>query len=131
MSTYATLKTLHVAAVALTVALFAARVYWMAGASARLQQRWVRVLPHIVDSVLLASALGLLWVLRLDPLGQPWLLAKIGALVVYIALGTVGLKRGPTRAVRLAACVAAVGVFGYIVSVALTHDPRGALTWMH
>ncbi|ROO27263.1 invasion gene expression up-regulator, SirB [Salinisphaera orenii MK-B5] len=127
MSLYPILKTLHVGAVALSCALFVTRAKWMTAADGRLQRRWIRVLPHAVDTVLLASALGLLWVLRLNPAHQPWLLAKFAALAAYILLGTIGLKRGATRAIRLVACLAAVPVFGYIVAVAVAHDPRGPL----
>jgi uncharacterized membrane protein SirB2 len=42
-----------------------------------------------------------------------------------VVLGAVALKRGRTRSVRLAALLAAMGVFGYIVSVAVTKQPAG------
>ena len=48
-------------------------------------------------------------------------------LVGYIVLGTVALKRGRTRAMRIAAFVAALVVFGYIVAVAVTKSPWGYL----
>ena len=51
-------------------------------------------------------------------------------LVAYIGLGTVALKRGRTRAGRAAAFFAALATFAYIVSVAVTRDPRGFLLWI-
>ena len=57
-----------------------------------------------------------------------WLTAKVLALIAYIILGSIALKRGSTKAIRALAWVAALATFGYIVSVALTHDPRGFLT---
>ena len=88
-----------------------------------LQQRWVRYAPHSVDTLLLASAITLAWQLGISPLQAPWLAAKIVALLAYIVIGSVALKRGKTRRVRLAAWLTAQAVFFYIVSVAVTHDP--------
>lgn len=94
----------------------------MAQGSATLQARWVRTLPHVVDTLLLASGIGLIFTLDLSPARQPWLVAKLSAVVVYIVLGSMALKRGKTRTQRLVAFGAAVIVFGYILAVALTHQ---------
>ena len=56
------------------------------------------------------------------PFAQSWLTAKVIALIVYIALGTIALKRGKTKAVRSGALLAAIVTFAYIVSVALTRQ---------
>ncbi|MGQ9861416.1 MAG: SirB2 family protein, partial [Thiobacillaceae bacterium] len=76
--------------------------------------------PHVNDTLLLAAAIGLLLVADLSPLDQPWIMAKIIGLIAYIGLGTVALKRGRTKAIRVMAFVAALGVFAYIVAVAVT-----------
>ena len=123
--TYGTIKLVHVVAVALSFAGFFARGLGMMADSAWLRTRAARTLPHVVDTVLLASALLLAWQLRLSPLGAPWLAAKLIALVVYVVLGTVALKRGRTRGVRIAAWLAGLATFAYIASVALTKDPAG------
>ena len=81
----------------------------------------------VVDTVLLASALWLCWLLREYPFADSWLSAKVLGLLVYIGLGTIALKRGRTPRVRAAAFVAALAAFGYIVWVALTRDARGPL----
>jgi len=60
---------------------------------------------------------------RISPLAHPWLATKIGALVVYIVLGSIALKRGRTRAIRAAASAAALATYAYIVGVALTRSP--------
>lgn len=88
-----------------------------------LQQRWVRIAPHTVDSVLLASAIALAWQLGISPLTHPWLAAKIVALLLYIVIGTFALKRGKTKHNRMIAWLTAQLVFFYIVSVAVTHNP--------
>ncbi|MBK9114136.1 MAG: SirB2 family protein [Betaproteobacteria bacterium] len=127
---YAALKNLHVACVAASLALFVLRGAWMLRAPDRLRVRWVRVVPHVVDTLLLASAIALAVLLRLDPLAHGWLAAKIAGLFAYIALGTVALKRGRTRDGRIAAFAAALAVYAYIVSVAITKSPAGPLAWL-
>ena len=124
---YSTVKTIHQSAVALSFAGFFARGLGALGGAAWVRARPAKTLPHVVDSVLLLSALWLAWTLRLNPAGAPWLLAKIVGLVAYIGLGMVALKDGRPRALRATAWLAALLVFGYIVSVALTKSPLGFL----
>ena len=122
---YFTIKTIHQAAVALSFTGFFARGLGSLGGAAWVGSRAAKTLPHVVDSVLLLSALTLAWMLRLSPLAAPWLMAKIVGLLAYIGLGMVALRPGVPRAVRVAAWVGALAVFGYIVSVAITKDPAG------
>jgi uncharacterized membrane protein SirB2 len=126
---YAAIKGVHVASAAISLALFLLRAAWMLSSSARLQMRWVKVVPHLVDTVLLASALWLAWQLGIEGT-RGWLAAKIIGILVYIAAGTVALKRGRTLRVRVAALVVALGTFGYVVSVAITKSALGFLSWL-
>ena len=123
MTAYAALKALHVACVAASYALFFTRGVWMARQSAMLHRRWVKILPHVVDTVLLASAIALAVMIRQYPLVSGWLTAKAAGLVVYIGLGMIALGRGKSRGKRIAAWIAAQIVFFYIVAVAVTRDP--------
>lgn len=120
---YFALKHLHLTAVALSFTLFALRAFWMLRESPQLQKRWVKIVPHIIDTVLLVSALSLAWMLQQYPFVDGWLTAKVLALLAYIGLGTIALKRGKTRKVRIMALVGAVLSAGYIVAVALSHQP--------
>lgn len=117
---YPLLRSLHIATVYLTLILFLLRGVWMLTESPRLQARWVRIVPHINDSLLLLAAIAMLVTSGLNPLQQPWLLAKIIGLLAYIGLGTVALKRGRTKAIRIKALIAALGMFAYILAVAIT-----------
>lgn len=130
MDYYFTLKALHQTAVALSLAGFFARGLGGLAGAAWVRGRAAKSVPHVVDTVLLLSALALAWMLRLNPLTTPWLGAKIVALLVYIGLGLVALN--PRRALKLraAAWVAALASFGYIVSVALTKSAWGPLGWL-
>ncbi|MFN3791945.1 SirB2 family protein [Massilia sp.] len=120
---YIALKHLHVTFVALSGLLFLVRGIWMLRDSPRLQQRWARIVPHVVDTLLLASAIGLAVVSHQYPGQMPWLTAKVVGLVAYVVLGTIALKRGRTQSVRTAAFVSALACFAYIVAVAVTKNP--------
>ena len=123
--TYLVLKYLHVSCVVLSGFGFFLRGLWMLSESALLKQRWVRVVPHIVDTVLLGSAITMLVISVQLPFAQGWLTAKLIGLVVYIMFGMMALKRGRTKKVRAVFFVAALAAFAYIVSVALTRSPLG------
>jgi uncharacterized membrane protein SirB2 len=123
MAYYSLLKQLHLTTIGITLALFILRGVWMMTASPRLQARWVRIVPHINDTLLLASGIGLAVLLQQYPLVNGWLTAKFFALFLYIALGIFALKRGKTRGQRIAAWIAALLVFSYMVAVAIAHDP--------
>ena len=122
---YDVLKIVHVSAVTLSFLGFFARGLGMIGDASWINSRLARTLPHVVDTVLLLSALGLVWMLRMSPFAAPWLAAKIVGLVVYVLLGSIALRRGRTKPVRIAAWVTAMATFVYIVSVAITKNPAG------
>lgn len=126
---YLLIKHLHMTSAGLSIGLFALRGLWMLWSPQRLQRRWVKVLPHVIDSVLLGSAILLTLILSQYPFVNGWLTAKLLALLLYIALGTVALKRGRSRRVRATAFVAALLTFGYIVGAALAHDPLSWAAW--
>lgn len=116
------LKTLHMGLAALSIAGFVLRGGWMLMNSPLLQARLTRVLPHVVDTLLLATGVALALRIAQYPFVHGWLTAKIIGIVVYIGFGMVALKRGRTRSVRIAALVAALATFLYIVGVALTRS---------
>ncbi len=124
---YLALKALHVACAILSITGFAARGVLMLRDSPLLGKRWLRVVPHVVDTVLLASALWLAALIGQYPFVQGWLTAKALALVAYIVLGSIALKRGRTKSIRAAAFALALVAFLYIVSVALNRNPLGFL----
>ncbi len=119
---YIWVKYLHIGCATLSSGFFLVRGMWMLRSSAMLQRRWVRVVPHVVDSVLLGSALTMVALSGQYPFVQAWLTAKVLALLVYIVLGSIALKRGKSLATRRLALLAALAVFSYIVAVALTRQ---------
>lgn len=120
---YATLKAIHITCVVASGTGFFARGLLMLAGSPWLNARLVRVAPHIIDTLLLASAITMAVIAHLVPTQQPWLMAKIIGLIAYIVLGAIALRRGRTRTQRTLAFVAALATFAYIVGVALTRSP--------
>ncbi|MEW5943729.1 MAG: SirB2 family protein [Pseudomonadota bacterium] len=117
------IKQVHLACVMLTLTGFVIRGIWMMRDSPLLRRRWVGVLSASVDTVLLAAGVTMAIQYHFNPAEQSWLAVKLVLVVVYIVLGSIALKRGRTKSQRIAAWVAALGVFGYIVAVARAHSP--------
>jgi uncharacterized membrane protein SirB2 len=120
MTVYYMLKLAHVASVVISGSLF---VYRYARLSMHPDQplpKALKVLPHINDTVLLSCAIGMLGLIGLNPFTTPWLLAKIVALFIYVALGTVCMRSPPGSRRQTVSFVAAISVFAYIVLVGLS-----------
>jgi uncharacterized membrane protein SirB2 len=126
---YQMLKMIHVTCVAASYSLFFLRGVWMLLGSPWLQKRWVRIVPHVIDTGLLASAVAMAVAIRQYPFISDWLTAKLLALICYIALGMVALRFARTRGMRLTAWLAAQAVFSYIVGVAVTRNPLPWTAW--
>ena len=120
---YLLLKTLHITCVVVTFVLFTGRGVLMFIDSRLLKARFLRIAPHVNDTLLLGSALWMAVISRQYPFVESWLTAKLVALVVYIGAGMIALSHGRTKRSRVTAWVFAMLVFAYIVSVALTRSP--------
>ena len=116
-------KSVHIACALVSGGGFFFRGILMLRGSPFLQVKWITITPHVVDTLLLVSAIVLASQWGWAALTMPWLLAKIVALLLYIGVGMVALRRGRTMVVRVYAWVIALGLFGYIVAVALTKNP--------
>ena len=127
---YLVLKYVHVGAVIVSYCLFFLRGTWMLADSPLLARRWVRIVPHVNDTILLIAAIWLTTIIQQYPGTSAWLTAKVAGLIVYILIGTVAIRRGPTKRVRAVAWVAAQLVFLYIVAVALTRDVNPIRSWL-
>ncbi len=117
------LKTIHMVCALLSISGFIGRGVLLATASPLMDRRWIKVVPHLVDTVLLGTAIAMVVGLGISVWSTPWLLAKIAALIVYIGLGFVVMRLGRSRRVRVAAWCLAIVVFGYIVAVAMSKNP--------
>lgn len=122
---YLPLRHLHIGFAVLSIALFVLRGALMLADAPWQHNVVLRYLPHLVDTVLLTSALMLTTVIRQYPFSTDWLTAKVVLLIAYIVLGSIALKRGRTKSVRIAAFIAALLTVGYLVTVARAHHPLG------
>ena len=122
---YLTVKYVHVISVILSLAGFFLRGILMMRDSPLLGARWVRVMPHINDTVLLVAALSLAAMTTQYPFVADWVTAKVLGVIAYIILGSLALRDAGTRRMRIVCWFASLAVFGWIVSVALTRRPLG------
>jgi uncharacterized membrane protein SirB2 len=122
---YLTLRHAHIALAILSVSLFTLRGCLMLAQSSQTNSAWVRYPSYLIDTLLLTLALMLMTVIHQYPFATDWLTMKVTLLVVYVLLGSIALKRGRTRRVRVAAFVAALLTVGFLVTVARAHHPLG------
>jgi uncharacterized membrane protein SirB2 len=125
---YLPLRTVHVWCAALTIALFVWRGMLMIRDSELLGATWLRILPHAIDTVLLASALALTTIVHQYPLADAWLTVKLVLLVAYVLLGSIALRYGRTKGIRIVALVGALLAVAAIVVIARARDPSAVLT---
>ena len=130
MTLFGVLKLIHMGCAFLSIAGFTLRGYWMLTGSAMLRRRLAKRLPHVIDTLLLGTAIGMLFIWRVSPFEVNWLTAKIVALLVYIGLGMVALRFGRSRKVRVNAWLLALATVLYIVSVAYSKTPMGFLAFI-
>lgn len=122
---YLAIKHLHLLCVGLSGLGFLARGVLRLNDSPWLQRRWVKVAPHVNDTVLLVAGLALAALSGQYPFVDAWLTAKILGLLAYIALGTLALRLAQTRRGQFASAIAALLVFVWMLSVARLRDPAG------
>ena len=124
---YPQIRMLHIGCVVLSGSLFAVRGMLRIGESSAANHRALRVASYAIDSTLLVAAILLTKIVHQYPIANNWLTAKVLLLFFYIGLGTVALKRGRTRGIRVTAFAAALLTFICMIGVAVSHDPAGWL----
>lgn len=125
---YLALKHAHMMFAIISIVLFMLRAWLAVPSPARINNKLLKILPHINDTLLLVFGVWLAVSLKFNPLSNsPWLAAKIVGLVIYIIVGTIAIKRGKTRGQRLMAALAAIAIFAYIYGAAVSKSP---LSWL-
>lgn len=119
---YIAIKHIHMLCAVVSILGFLLRGLWMFMDSPLLQKKLTKILPHVIDTVLLVTAFTLVVMSHQYPFQLDWLTAKLIALLFYIALGMVALRFGKNKPQKALAFVAAVVCFGYIFSVAVTRS---------
>ncbi|NMP26663.1 siroheme synthase [Rahnella sp. SAP-1] len=129
MSSYIWVKNFHLLVIAISILLFVLRFFWKWNQSAIMQQRWVKIVPHIVDTLMLLSGISLIFITHFYPFSPQgsWLTEKLFGVIIYIALGFVALGSGKnglrSQKVRTLAFILALGCLYLIVKLATTKIP--------
>lgn len=123
-------KIIHISCAVLSFSGFFLRGIWMLFDSSLLYKRRVKTAPHVIDAILLFSAFLMLYIMQWSVLDYQWLQVKIGALLVYIALGMLALKPGRSKRVRFVAWLLGLLVFLFIVSVAISKSVFGFMVYL-
>ena len=126
---YLVLKYGHVGLAALTLGGFLLRGLWMLTGSQWRSHPASKIAPHALDTLFLGSGIALLVLLHMNPLQQAWLVGKFAGLLAYIGFGMLAFRFGRTSGIRLAAFVAAIASFAYVVGAALTKSPFSWLAY--
>ena len=116
-------KHLHLTAVGLSILFFIFRFVWSQLDANALSKKWVKILPHIIDTVLLGSAVWLCIILSQYPFVNAWLTFKVIGVILYIVFGLFALKKAKTTLSKWAFFIAAIGVLMATAMVAVTKQP--------
>jgi uncharacterized membrane protein SirB2 len=120
---YMMAKHLHLTAVALSIIFFILRFIWSQFNPTVLSKKWLKILPHVIDTILLGSAIWLCVILSQYPFATAWLTFKVVGVVLYIVFGLFALKKAKTAMGRWSFFVAALGVLMATAMVAVTKQP--------
>ena len=126
MATYFALKHLHILTVFISVSLFVLRYWWQYRESAMSNKRWVRIVPHVNDTVLLVSGVALVMITHFYPFTPQgaWLTEKLFGVIIYIVLGFIVLgKRPRSQQIRWFASLFAPVLLYIIIKLATTKIP--------
>lgn len=123
---YLWVKQLHIITAVISITLFVLRFYWKWRSAAVMKKRWIKIAPHVNDTVLLVTGVALIFITHFYPFSiqGAWLTEKLIGVIIYIGLGHIALgKRLSSQMVRAAAFVAAVLCFFFIASLAINKIP--------
>ncbi len=126
MATYFSLKYLHIFTVVISISLFVLRYWWQYRGSVMSGKRWVRIVPHVNDTLLLISGFALVMVTHFYPFSPQgtWLTEKLFGVIIYIALGFIALgKRPRSQQVRWFSFLLGLVVLYIIIKLATTKIP--------
>ncbi|WPU25570.1 SirB2 family protein [Cedecea neteri] len=126
LATYFSLKYLHIFTVVISISLFVLRYWWQYRGSVMSGRRWVRIVPHVNDTLLLISGFALVMVTHFYPFTPQgtWLTEKLFGVIIYIALGFIALgKRPRSQQVRWFAFLLGLVVLYIIIKLATTKIP--------
>ncbi|WP_114324707.1 SirB2 family protein [Candidatus Colwellia aromaticivorans] len=116
-------KHLHMTLAVLSISLFTLRFIWTLANSSRLQAKWVKITPHIIDTLLLTFGVVMAIQYSINPIEQLWLGEKLLAVVAYIFTGYFTLKLARNKPMQIIGYLGAMGWVMLIVRLAMTREP--------
>jgi uncharacterized membrane protein SirB2 len=116
------IKLIHMSTAFISISLFILRGVWVYRGSLMMSKKWVKILPHVNDTVLLITAIFLAIGLNQYPFTHDWLTAKLIALFFYIVFGMFALKCAKEKKNKMVFFILALLTFSYIVGTALTRS---------
>lgn len=124
MSLFYIIKAIHISSALLSISLFLLRSYWLLKSPKMLTIKPIKVLPHIIDSILLTSAFIMIYINKI-PLGieSPWITSKVVAVIFYILLGLYIFKFSKNNYQKYISLVMSVLIYIYIINTAITKNP--------
>lgn len=114
------IKLIHIGTAFISISFFIVRAFWVFRDSAMMNKKWVKIVPHINDTILLITAIMLAVTIQQYPFVEAWLTAKFIALIFYIIFGMFALKRAKKKKNKIIFFILSLLTFSYIVGVALT-----------
>ncbi len=127
---YTAIKFLHLLTATVTIVLFVLRFYWLQVDNALMSRHWVRIVPHINDTILFVTGIFLIWITHLSPFSSmgSWLTEKLFGVIIYIVLGIIALGRRPRSGKgRWGAFLAALVMLYVIIKLATTKMPLSGI----
>ena len=125
---YFIVKNIHLTTIFITLVLLLLRIALWIKNSPLSQHRFLKIAPHINDTILLATGIWLIYLTQLNPLSDTWLTIKLIAVITYIFLGFVIFRRLKNQRVYLPWLIIMILIYAYIISIALTKSSLGPLT---
>lgn len=116
------IKLIHMSTALISIIFFVIRGFWVFNHSEMMSKKWVKIVPHINDTVLLVTAIFLAISIQQYPFTHEWLTAKFIALLLYIVFGMFALKRAKKMSYKVVFFVLSLLMFTYIVGVALNRS---------
>ena len=112
------LKYFHLTLVVVVFISFLGRIILAEWHPQHLQRKWLKVGPHVIDSLLLLSGIALIvegnWLTG----DYSWLVAKITLIIVYIGLGMLAMRK--QGLIRWLAASAAIGCLLLVGKIAVS-----------
>jgi len=115
-------KHLHLTLAVISISFFTLRFAWLLINSDQLNRKWVKITPHIIDTLLLVIGAIMVVQLAINPFEQVWLAEKLLALAAYVFTGVYTLKFAKNRMMQIFGYLGAMAWVIVIVRIALTKE---------